>query len=322
MAEEAAKTESRAKHHTLCAAQHAAVGLYSKEITSQMAEEFEPYASAQWGLLQHMRGEDKTRSVIGRKSCPEEHPGWCRNKDSDDMKDMDKVLAHLKRVLTQQGAGRFRTVLKLTGRLTNRPVYLFVVVTGGRDSPKQFAFNLVKPMGDMQCVSAEPGWTRHLSIASYLMRVNQCRLPMHVELSEYDAEWGGKTYTLPTDTSQWQLVKDLKSTGHPLTDWGVVLLEELPQSRNTTKLVKQLTDYGTASRSRIPAASRPAAGQTARSAFEQGMKLAMRSVATAGLDMKLQELFNEAPDDDNDLLIQHYLEVGVDIAAGDMIEKA
>ena len=72
-------------------------------------------------------------------------------------------------------------------------------------------------------------------------------MPLEMSLSEVEHDWQGSAYVLllPTDRGQWELVRDLVDTGHPLREWNVSVLEGLLLFLDSTELAKELMDYGT-----------------------------------------------------------------------------
>ncbi len=232
----------------------------------------------------------------------------------------ERFLEHFKRVLNEQGDQRFRAVLKLSGRHSGRPLLLHVLVMGGKDNPKQFVLNPLVPM-QKQSLSNEAGAPSHLALAGSFMRQNEAKLPLEMSMSEETVHLEGlaEEKVLPVDLTQWQLVAHLQATGHDLADWSVSLLEESPTVRHQTKLLKVINEYGSPGAARFLRQRRNTPNP--RSSFEEGMRVAMRCVAGPGLQHKLAELYAEERDDDTDLLIAHYLEVGVDVAAADLFDE-
>ena len=289
------------------------VGMFKCEIAEAESAESPGYLSASWGLREHLLCSCETDSRISKASCIELTPGWCRKDDAAELTNYTALLDHSKAVLNRQDVRRFRCPLKFCGRISGRPALLHVVVAGGRDSPKQFTFNPLKPL-TKATLASESGPSSRMELSPYLMRTGEAKLPLDAEVSEGAVEFLEEEFVLPTDWSQWELVKMLANTGHAAREWQVVVLDERCLSKTTTRLLRESTDYGTPARARFPARPQPAKGQS-KNAFEEGVRVAMRSVSTSDAAMKLEEILGDPPTDDNEILIQSILEEGVDIAA-------
>ena len=315
---EAAAVEARPKHLTVRALESAAVGLFGKEVSEETVAESEALSSAQWALRDHLAGSEMLAAKIGKGSCLELHPGWCKEEDCDETPHLTKLLDLIKAILTRNREDRFRMMFKFGAKVGPSVAYMYSLVTGGRDNPKKFMFAPLKAEGK-PCLAEESDRMAEKALGDYFLRTAEARFPIELTFPESEEVYDEETFMLPRMLTQWELTNCLAEMGPAPGEWRMWTVNETPLSRAQTKATSHKFDHGTPTRSAMPPGRARQKATAVPDPFLAGLRIAQQSVAaTHAGGLAVDEIFGDS--DDEQLRLMMFMEEGLDVALGDELE--